>query len=203
MANARERILDAADELFGELGFDATATRQIAERCDVNKALIHYHFETKERLFHAVLDRYYARLAKVVQIGVVGESDLRGRLVRLLDAYVDFLVDNQRFSRMLQREVASGRHVEQIVTHMVPPFRAAVASVQGTFPASQQGDLEAAHLLVSFYGMIVTWFTFAPVTERLLGVDPLSQEQIAHRKRHLLRMLDLAIDALDAEAPGA
>ncbi len=40
MAEARQRILAAADELFGEQGFDATTTRQIAERSGANKALM-------------------------------------------------------------------------------------------------------------------------------------------------------------------
>ena len=56
--SARDQILEAADHLFGEYGFDATATRHIAERCGVNKALIHYHFSNKQGLFEAVLDRY-------------------------------------------------------------------------------------------------------------------------------------------------
>ncbi len=199
MAKGRERILDAADELFGELGFDATATRQIAELCGVNKALIHYHFDTKERLFHAVLERYYGRLEQVLVPLAAGEGPVPERMAGLVDGYVDFLRDNHRFSRMLQREIASGRHVEQIVAHMVPAFGVGVATVEAAFPATRGGDLAAPHLLVSFFGMVVTWFAYAPVVRGLLGVDPLAPEQLEAHKRHLLRMLDLVVDALDED----
>ena len=58
-SETRQRILEAADGLFGELGFDVTTTRDIAERSGVNKALIHCHFGTKDDLLEALLDGYY------------------------------------------------------------------------------------------------------------------------------------------------
>lgn len=49
--NTRERLLRAAIEIFGEAGFDAATTRQIATRAGVNLAAIPYYFGTKEELF--------------------------------------------------------------------------------------------------------------------------------------------------------
>ena len=198
--SARDDILDAADALFGDLGFDATTTRQIAESCGVNKALIHYHFDSKEQLFHAVLARYYSSLTEVFGLILVGELSMRERLESLVDTYVDFLSKNQRFSRMLQREVSVGRHVEQIVGHMVPPFRGAVEVLQHAFPATQQGELAAPQMLVSFFGMVVTYFAYGPVVEQLLGVDPCAPDAIAARKRHLRRVLNLLIAALEDDS---
>ena len=199
----RNRILDAADLLFGERGFDGATTREIAERSGVNKALIHYHFAAKEGLFHTVLDRYYARLGELLAVALGAEGTVRHRYEVLIDAYVDFLCDNQRFSRMLQREIAGGRHVERIAAHMVRPFRGGVAVIEQTFPQARGGPLAAPHVLVSFFGMIAAWFTYAPVVDQLLEHDPLAPESIAARKQHLRRMLNLVVDALDAPpAPG-
>src|SRR5271154_5404025 len=44
----RERILDVSLELFNEQGYDKTSLREIAERLDVTKAALYYHFERKE-----------------------------------------------------------------------------------------------------------------------------------------------------------
>ena len=54
-----QRILEAADVLFCERGFDGTSMRDVAERADVNKGLIVYYFANKAGLFAAVLRRYY------------------------------------------------------------------------------------------------------------------------------------------------
>jgi len=197
--STRERILTAADGLFGEVGFDAAATRQIAERCGVNKALIHYHFASKHDLFNAVLDRYYASLGEVLRGRLVEPGPLRERLRRVADAYVDFLGEHRSFSRMVQREVASGRHIERITGHMVPLFRVASALIGEAYPSTREGDLAAPQLLVSFYGMVVTHFSYAPVIEGLVGEDPTAPRGLELLKRHLYRMMDLVLDALESE----
>src|SRR5262245_66344943 len=43
----RERILDVALELFNEQGYDKTSLREIAERLDITKAALYYHFRSK------------------------------------------------------------------------------------------------------------------------------------------------------------
>ena len=56
-AQTKERILDAAESLFMEHGFEATGLRQITTEAGVNLAAVHYHFGSKEDLFEAVLTR--------------------------------------------------------------------------------------------------------------------------------------------------
>ena len=51
------KILDAAEALFMEHGFEATSLRQITAAANVNLAAVHYHFGSKEDLFEAVLTR--------------------------------------------------------------------------------------------------------------------------------------------------
>ena len=55
--DTRERILMAAERLFMENGFDGTSMRMITGQAKVNLAAVNYHFETKEALLRAVLDR--------------------------------------------------------------------------------------------------------------------------------------------------
>ncbi len=53
----KTRILDAAESLFMEHGFDATSLRQLTASAGVNLAAVHYHFGSKEELLEAVLTR--------------------------------------------------------------------------------------------------------------------------------------------------
>src|SRR5436189_1754138 len=53
----KERILDAAESLFMEHGFEATSLRSITAAAGVNLAAVNYHFGSKEELFQAVLTR--------------------------------------------------------------------------------------------------------------------------------------------------
>lgn len=56
-ASSRERLLDAAEELFADFGFNGVSVRQIVEKAAVNLGAIPYHFGTKENLFKSVILR--------------------------------------------------------------------------------------------------------------------------------------------------
>ena len=57
VADTKTRILDAAEKLFGENGFDATSLRDITAEADVNLAAVNYHFQSKDSLIDAVIAR--------------------------------------------------------------------------------------------------------------------------------------------------
>lgn len=82
-ADTRERILDAAEGLFADLGFDGTSMRMITSRADVNLAAVNYHFGNKESLFHEVFRRrlgqlHTMRLAAIDELEASnGEAELK------------------------------------------------------------------------------------------------------------------------------
>src|SRR5436853_4419176 len=67
-AATTERIMDAAERLFADHGFEGTSIRDIVEAAKVNLAAIHYHFRSKEALLEAVLTR---------RISIVNEARLQ------------------------------------------------------------------------------------------------------------------------------
>jgi len=78
--NTRERILDAAEELFAEQGTAATSLRSLTRLAGVNLAAVHYHFGPKEALLDAVVDRRAgpinrARLLELARLEQTGGDD--------------------------------------------------------------------------------------------------------------------------------
>lgn len=57
LGSRSEAILDAAEQVFAASGFAGASMREIADRAGVAQALIHYHFDNKEKLFEAVIAR--------------------------------------------------------------------------------------------------------------------------------------------------
>lgn len=188
----REKILGAADALFGELGFDGTTTRDIAERSGVNKALIHYHFGTKDDLLEALLEGYYAELGEALRAALGRRAGLQAQVEALLEAYADFLAEHRSFTRIVQREVASGRHVERIVERTLPLFRLGVDWLDATV-GKKPKDFDAVNVLTSVYGLVVTWFTYGEVLKALTGTDPFSPAALAARKRHVWKVVGLML----------
>ncbi|MEU9233861.1 TetR/AcrR family transcriptional regulator [Streptomyces subrutilus] len=57
----RERILTAACEVIAEIGFENVSMRKVAEHAGVSKALLHYHFDTREKLFAEAMTHSFAQ----------------------------------------------------------------------------------------------------------------------------------------------
>jgi len=200
--NTKEKILATADELFARVGYDAASTREIAELSGVNKALIHYHFKNKEALLGAVLEAYYERLGAMLarMIGVPGS--FRDRMVALVSAYLDFLNENRNFSRIVQREMSGGANLDLIRARTRPLFDHGRRMLEAEYPAARRGPLAADQLLVTFFGLIVSYFSYAEVVGDLLGKDPLSPAALRHRRDHVLAVLDTLIAAVEAQGIG-
>lgn len=80
----RQRILDAAQEVFSRDGFQGATTREIARKAGVNEVTIFRHFHTREELLHATLKQSCASLDALVQ----PEENWRGDLFGSLERYI-------------------------------------------------------------------------------------------------------------------
>jgi AcrR family transcriptional regulator len=90
---SRDEILQAATALFARRGFHETSMAEVAREAGVSKALIFWHFKTKEELFFAVL----ARLLEPYVIDFAEERsalDEKTQILKLIEAYLSFVRDH-------------------------------------------------------------------------------------------------------------
>src|ERR1700674_232597 len=83
----KTKILDAAEKLFGQNGFDATSLRDITSEAQVNLAAVNYHFQSKDSLIDAVIGR---RLEPVNQrrIQMLDAAGPSPALEQILEAFL-------------------------------------------------------------------------------------------------------------------
>ena len=92
-AETRQRILDAAREMFVRHGYEATTMRAIAEKIEYTPTAIYHHFENKEALLTELANGDFRLLAGAFQrIGRI--EDPLERLVRTGQAYVEFALEH-------------------------------------------------------------------------------------------------------------
>jgi len=88
-SETRDKILDAARELFVTEGFEGVSMRKVAERIEYSPTAIYIHFADKEELFRELCHQDYARLAEVFQSSVMSTDPIE-RLKQIGAIYIDF-----------------------------------------------------------------------------------------------------------------
>ena len=163
----RERLLDAASELFAEKGFEGARVDRISRRARVNKAMIYYHFRTKKGLYQAVLLNSFSLLRQTLERAATREDAAPAdRLSGLVHALAQIASERPALPRILVREIlADGRHLSpqaaRALTEMFHPFRATVDE-----GISQGAFREADPLLVQIHLVASIMLFFASKTFR-------------------------------------
>jgi len=158
---AKERLLDAAEQLFAARGFGEVSVRELAAAAEVNVAAVNYHFQGKENLFHeAILRRFAGQRDRTLNglRGLLEQSEGRPRVdavIRVLvSEYLDGALSNN-FLTMVTREMHSGKRttdVEFFKEMVAPVFQAISQALIAARPHLLQEDLN--WIIASIVGQI-------------------------------------------------
>ena len=72
--STKNKILDAAEELFANKGFNGTSLREITSQAEVNLAAVNYHFGSKKELIKAVISRYMDEVSPKLELALLDVS---------------------------------------------------------------------------------------------------------------------------------
>jgi len=115
----RERLLEAARQLFARDGFDAASVRDITARARANLGAITYHFGTKEALYHAVIERFATPIADQIAAISLETGPPLERLAKAMRAFMDHIWRHPEMPRLILRELASDRPLPEPVARVI------------------------------------------------------------------------------------
>jgi AcrR family transcriptional regulator len=104
--DTRAKIQQVAVELFTEHGYDGTSLREIAERLDVTKAALYYHFKSKEDIVASLIEDYAKQMDELVAWGREQPKSAATRQ-EILSRYVGIVAEGDQVFRMLHQNQAA------------------------------------------------------------------------------------------------
>lgn len=174
--DTRESILEAARRLFAEKGFDATTVRAIASDADVDPAMIHHYFGTKEELFRQSLSIPFDPATEIPKIVADGPGNVGENLVRLFvgvwdspmgagaAALIRSAMSNEWTSRLL-REFITTQILRRLVAELKLPRDE--APLRASLVASQLAGLAMVRYIIK-----VEPLASLPVDELVRAIGP-------------------------------
>lgn len=98
-------IINTAEKLFAEKGFDGTSVRDIAQDAGVNVAMISYYFGSKEKLMEAVFEQRTTNIRIKVENLLQNQNlSCLDKVNILIDDYVEKFIQQQEFHKIMMRE---------------------------------------------------------------------------------------------------
>ncbi len=182
-----ERILNVAEEIFAEKGYAGTTLRDIAARADIRNPSIYNHFDGKESLYLAVLERGIRPMLKLFAELANTAAEAEELDLRLVDGLMDVLAEHPNLPRLMQHEALSGgEQMHTRLTEWLLPLFEEAGKIVVKAPAKQRWNEGQTSLLVlALYNMIAGYFTLAPLYKLIKG-DDLLAENMRDRQRRLL-----------------
>jgi AcrR family transcriptional regulator len=205
----RQRLIEAAGEVFADQGFRSATIRDICARAGANVAAVNYHFGDKERLYLSVLEHAHATsLSRYPpDLGTTGDSSpeerlrafIRSFLLRLLDDGVPAWLGKLMAREMIEPTPALDDLVERV---MRPLFRRLVGIVEDL--AGDSADPERIRLCAQ--SVVGQCIFYRHAQECLLRLGPeavCGRDRIEAISEHVVRFSLAAIRGLAQDPPRA
>ncbi|MGB8261606.1 MAG: TetR/AcrR family transcriptional regulator [Terracidiphilus sp.] len=198
-SETRARILDAALVEFSANGLAGARTDRIAQAAGVNKALLYYYFESKEKLYLAALEMIATRtrdstLAVFLREGSAGERVLRAAL-----NHFDRMLAQKEFQTLMQQEMVrmhrgeSGAMPILIQRVFAPVLTIYQSMVREGIASGELIDTDWMQIHLSSLGANVFYFMSAHVWRLILPMEPFAPEVLAARREAAIKFLGQAI----------
>ena len=183
-----DRLLDTAELLFAQQGYEATALRDIAAAANIQQPGLYKYFESKDALYRQVLQRALQPLADEMEAAIKHPPDTAS-FNTLTDRLTDVLAQHPNVSMLLIRSMLSAPSdrdeigmawVARLADYGRRITRAAEYETEGQDLALQ---------IIAIFNLLFGYFWAAPLTRELSGIDPLSPAMIKLQKTLLSRFI--------------
>lgn len=193
----RQAILDAAEQIFADLGYAAARLEDVAQLVGIRRPSIVYYFPTKQQLYDQVEADIFGAMHQFVLDRTAGVEDPLAQLLALLDAWLDFLVARPTAARIIQRLIADlGPRGNDPIQFSETALRDIEAVVAAGVAAGQFRPVSAMHILNGIAGGALFYVCNAGQIGQARAYDPADPEELA-RFRALVH--DLARAAVGRE----
>jgi AcrR family transcriptional regulator len=165
----RARIQQVAVELFTEHGYDGTSLREIAERLDVTKAALYYHFKSKEDIVTSLVEDYSKQMDALIEWGRAQSRTAETRR-ELLSRYVDIVAEGDQVFRMLHQNQAAVSMLASAKSRG-ELFKERIELLIDLLTEPGAGLAERVRAAMAIGGISVSWMFFASQVDRHELID--------------------------------
>jgi len=191
--DTERRILDAAHAVFVRRGTAGARMQEIAAEADVNQALLHYYFRSKDRLSQAAFERAASQFMPTVIQVLASDAELEAKVTRIIELELDHLARAPYLPGYIISEVThhperarqliasvTGRATEDVRPQVVAMLR---KQIDARVKSRRMRPIAPEQFVVNLMALCIFPFAARPMIAAMLGMDQQAFEQFIARRR--------------------
>jgi TetR/AcrR family transcriptional regulator len=177
--STKTRIIKTARDEFAMLGFTGARVERIARQAGVNKAMIYYHFKSKENLYHAVVEESLLYSFEQLSIKVSDTANFEEALREVVATHTQLFQGFPGFRSIILRELAnpSSDLLDRLASIIVNSGLPATIRrrLENGMAIRSIRAVDVRQAVTAFISMSIGYFLMAPLTERIFQASDLDK----------------------------
>lgn len=183
--NTEERILSAAKKVFLKEGMAGARMQDIADEAGINKAMLHYYFRSKDKLFEKIFtelsQNFFPRLIRIFE----SESSLFKKIEQFATEYIDQMQKTPYLPIFVLNEV--NRQPEVLIKKMMgdqkPPVKKFIEDVEKEIKKGVIKPVNPFQLLLNIISLCVFPFVARPMFQMVTGAEKAMVDKILDQRK--------------------
>jgi TetR/AcrR family transcriptional regulator len=172
--NTEEQIFEAAKKVFTQKGFEGARMQEIAEEAGLNKALLHYYYRTKEKLFDAIFAQVFKNFFPRVFSFMGSDKTLFEKIELFVEVYIDLISKNKFIPIFIIGEL--NRNPDRIVDLLGHKSGLLESNAFGNFAKQVEEEIKNGtirpikpeHLIVNIVGLSIFPIIARPILQGII-----------------------------------
>jgi AcrR family transcriptional regulator len=180
-----EQILTAAQAIFQTKGMDGARMQEIADKANINKAMLHYYYRSKQLLFEAVFKKAFSLLAPELNSILNDDSSVEEKIKNFTHNYISFMTKHPYLPAFIIQELnRNPKFIEQLKTNIsFPNISKFKAQVNSEIENGTIIPISAEQLFINILSLNVFPFVASPLIKALVNVDDKTYEALLESRK--------------------
>ena len=195
--NLEQKIIDVAEKIFMDKGFDSTSTTDIAKKVGCNQALIHYYFRTKENLFQQIFYKKFEDLMILLSSPLFDKSTLNDKIKAGIDSYFTTLQNNPKLPILIINELLTKPERRKFIHDFIlgnpkriELYKNFCTLINKEIECGNIRKIEPTDLIINIISLTAFTFISQPIITQFIGSEnPATTDFIEHRKNEIITLI--------------
>jgi len=166
--NTEALILQAARKVFIEKGLEGTRMQEIADEAGINKALLHYYFRSKDKLFRAVFIEAFQKFLPQIGSFIGTQASVMDKLETFITTYINTIIENPFIPGFVLHELSRDpQSLAELLKSRAPMVPAFLEQINAEIEAGNLKPFDPRQIIINTLALCIFPFVARPIAQTI------------------------------------